>query len=327
MNTGGSYSWLIIGLAAAQIVFADPPGHSPTLQLPPELNVVIPSTRGGPGQLLMRQMDSLIAHISPVRIRVEYAPDRNIVTGANMVAQSRDDLFLLYDMSIVITGASQMRLPFEMERSFVHVGLIAWFPMVVLVSNRSRYRSLSDISGELRKAPHSLMWASDGVTSAGHLCAQMIQHRLSIQANQAPYRGTEQALKDLADGRAQVACVDTLAAMPMLETGLVRAIAVTSETRLPTLPDIPTAIESGVSGMALWNLYGIAASRQTRSQSINGLKEALNRVLVTEAFQMFLKPFAGRQATQTQFTSPGDFIIAEITRWRPTLTEIKFDAY
>ena len=124
-------------------------------------------------------------------------------------------------------------------KDFVPVALVAHIPLVLVVHPSLPVRSAGDLVALAKEAPGRLSYASGGTGSAPHLFGELFKSMAGIEMTHVPYRGGSQAVTDLLAGHVQVMFADPGSVLPQVEQGKVRAIGVTSSTRVPALPDVP----------------------------------------------------------------------------------------
>jgi len=159
------------------------------------------------------------------------------------------------------------------------IGLLARFPLVLAVTPDAPYKSFADLLAAAKGNPEAVKFASPGTGSPHHLAMEMLMARAGFAAVHVPYRGMAPAVQDVLSGHVPVMVVDTVVAQPHFAAGKLRPLAVFSAKRLTSLPDVPTMLELGQSGVEVYAWQGLAASAKTPPAMIDKLSGALNAAL------------------------------------------------
>jgi tripartite-type tricarboxylate transporter receptor subunit TctC len=170
-------------------------------------------------------------------------------------------------------------LPYDPIKDFRPITLMWSFPQLLAVPLDSPAKSVSDLVALAKSKPGGLSFASQGTGSGGHLLGEMFKLRTGANMVHVPYRGAAPAAIDLSAGRVDFFFVSYSSLLPFLQSGKVRAIAVTSPQRLPVLPDAPTMTEAGFAGIALDVWFGLVAPAGTSDAVIDKLNAAFVRAV------------------------------------------------
>ena len=173
------------------------------------------------------------------------------------------------------------RLPYDAERDFVPVGLLARFPMILVVNPALPVRSYKDFLAWARANPDALNYASAGPGSPHHLAGELLRERTGLKMQHVPYRGAAPAVQDLIGGRVPFALMDSASVQQHLLSGKLRAIGVASPARLKTMADIPTLAEQGLSGFEAYAWQGLVVPTGTPPETVAQLHRALQQALDT----------------------------------------------
>ncbi len=215
-------------------------------------------------------------------------------------------------------------MPFDPVRDLAPLTLALETPNIVIVPKDSPIRSIADLVGAAKAKPGALTYASAGVGSSLHLAAELFKQKAGVDLTHVPYRGSAPALTDLIGGRIDVMFDNASTAMPQVEGGAVRAIAVTTANRIASLPDLPTIAEQGIADYALANWWAFFAPARTPPAIIEKLSTDIRAALTNEATQ---KSFTAISAT-TLATTPDELkrhLASEIERWKEIVRKAGID--
>jgi tripartite-type tricarboxylate transporter receptor subunit TctC len=244
------------------------------------------------------------------------------IIGASTVAKSRPDGYTLLTVSSMHATAPSLykSMPYDTHKDLEPVSLIATTPYVLVVHPSVPATNFAELMTLLKQNPGKYAYASSGPGSAQHLAGEMLQRMQGIKMMHVPYKGSGAILPDLIAGRVPLLFENVALMAPLIKRGAVRPIAVTSAERTPLLPDVPTAIESGLPGFEVRGWFGVFAPAGTPPDVIKRLNNEINTVLVgSSARQRFAElgaePLGG---TPEQL---GAFLEAEETKWGGLIRE------
>ncbi|HEY1363135.1 MAG TPA: tripartite tricarboxylate transporter substrate-binding protein [Xanthobacteraceae bacterium] len=258
---------LASGPAAAQLLSGRP------------ITVVIPFTPGGSSDTLQRIVNRKVSDLTGQTLLVESRPGGAGAVGAAAVKQAAPDGHTLFQANAGTHAANPAlyaSLPYDPVKDFRPVSLMWSFANLLAVPADSPARTVADLIALAKAKPEGLSFASQGTGSGGHLLGEMLKARTGAGMVHVPYRGAGPAALDLAAGRVDFFFVSYSSLLPVLQTGKVRVIAVTSPQRMPQLADVPTMEESGFSGIRLDPWFGLVAPAATPDAVV----EKLNAVFV-----------------------------------------------
>ena len=185
-------------------------------------------------------------------------------------------------------------------------------------------KTLQEFVALARSRPGKLNYGTTGVGAANHLVTELFDSKAGIRMTHIPYRGTALAVTDLLAGHVQVVFADPISALPHINAGTLRALAVTSKERSPVAPDVPTISESGYPGFDVIAWHGILAPANTPPAIIN----KLNTEIVAALKDPETKALLEKQAMQTVGNSPeafASFIRQDIAVWKAVAEQAKVE--
>ena len=248
------------------------------------LEWVVGYAAGGGSDTVARTVAEAMGKVLGRSIVVSNKPGAATNIAADHVAKSKDfgNIMLTADFATLAANPSLFaRLPYDAERDFVPVGLLARFPMILVVNPALPVRSYKDFLAWARANPDALNYASAGPGSPHHLAGELLRERTGLKMQHVPYRGAAPAVQDLIGGQVPFALMDSASVQQHLLSGKLRAIGVASPARLKTMADIPTLAEQGLSGFEAYAWQGLVVPTGTPPETVAQLHRALQQALDT----------------------------------------------
>ena len=246
------------------------------------IKIIMGFPAGGPldqhARLLVDKLQAIL--VQPVL--VDYKPGAGGSVGAESVAKSPADgytLMLANTGVMVINGSLYSKLPYNTLRDFVPIARTAQQPLALLVNPAVPAKTLKEFMDYTRKNPGKINYGSAGNGGISHIVPEMFKTATGLFMVHIPYRGSAPAFTDLMAGQVHFMAESIPQAANYHKQGKVRALAVTSRERNPALPDIPTAIESGIKGFDVVGFYGFLAPAATPKDVVAKLSDAFKQVL------------------------------------------------
>ena len=281
------------------------------------VRIVVPFAAGGGVDILTRTLAQHLGERLGQQVLVDDRPGAGGNVGVDAVAKSPPDG---YTLVMATTGTHTInpglyaKLPFDVERDFKPITLIASVPNLLVVNPALGVNSAAELVALARSKPGQLSFASFGNGASNHLSGEMLKSLTGIQATHVPYKSAPQAVTDLIAGQTSFAFVNTPLALPHVRSGKLRALAVTGAKRSAATPDFPTMQEAGVPGFVVESWYGLMAPAGTPDAVIARLhKETLAALALPEVREFFAK-----QGADVVTATPAEFaavIKSERARW------------
>ena len=214
------------------------------------IRIVVPTSAGGNLSIVARAIAPKLSEVFGQQVIVDNRPGGNSVIGTEIVARSAPDGYtlLLGANTFVSTPVLLAKVPYDPIRDFTGVTLVAKLPQVLVVHPSLPARSVKELVALARARPREIPHALQGEASTGRIAAEMFSEKTKATFLDVPYKGGAPAMIDLMGGQVSLLFATVSTAVPQIKSGRVRALGVTSRTRTPALPDVPTIAESGVPG-------------------------------------------------------------------------------
>jgi len=305
-------TFLGAGAALALPMVARAQGAWPTQPV----RMIVPFAAGGPTDIPARLFADRMSEFLPNRIVVENRTGAGVVVGTEAVAKApKDGQTLLYTtVAHASLRALFPRLPFDMA-DLTPVALVGVIPMVITVNKDFPARNLQELQAQLRQARGGLDYASSGNGGALHLATELMLRRMGVSGNHIPYRGTAAAMPDVLNGTIPLIVDVATSAIPFIQKGETRALAVMDTRRLPQLPDVPTTEEAGFGDLIAYTWHMVLAPTGTPAPILTAVNASLNRAASEPAVQQRLSDLAMRLITDSTPASAAEWLRNETTKW------------
>jgi len=280
------------------------------------IKLIAPFPPGGSVDIMARLIAEPLGRGLGQRIVIENRSGASGNIGMEAAARAAPDGYTLVLNTIpLVTNKSLFeKLTWDPIRDFAPIGMVATAPHVLVVPAKVPARSVDDLVRLARERPGKLNYASAGIGTTFHFCAEMFKDATGTFILHVPYRGGGPALLDTLAGQVDMSFPTLSAALPHVKAGTLRALGVTSTTRSPHLPDVPTLREAGVKDFQFTQWLALLAPARTPPQivaRVNGaLNSALNSAELKEKFQA-----QGFDAFTTSPGEAGKFLAAEVERY------------
>jgi tripartite-type tricarboxylate transporter receptor subunit TctC len=244
------------------------------------------------------------------------------IAGTEAAAKAAPDgyTFLMTNVSLVTSAYLYPKLPYDPQKDFVPVTLVATSPLMLVVHPSVAAKSVQELVALAKANPGRLNFGSGGVGSTPHLSAELFKSAAGIDAVHVPYKGGAPALNDLVGGQLSFMIENVPGTMPFVKQGRLRALAITSAQRSPLEPALPTMVESGVPGYEVVGWQGLFAVAGTAPDIVARLQADVGKVLRLPEVRERLAALGAEPvgSTPEEF---GAFIRAERTRWGRIIRE------
>lgn len=282
----------LVGLLAALALAVSPAGARAEYPDKP-IRLIVPQAPGSATDAVARVLAADLGPQLNQTIIIENRPGGAFTIGLDIVAKAAPDGYTLGIGPIgalAISPNMLAKMPYDVERDFQPVALIARGHLMLAVAPTSEYKSVKDLIDAAKKNPGKLTNASSASGSPGHVGAELFKFMAGIEAVHVPYRGGASAITDLIAGRVTFMFESLNSISGHARSGAVRGLAVSGAQRSIRFPDVPTVAEAGVPGYAAPTWSGLIGPAGMPRPVVDKLNAALNRVLQMDAFK---ERFAG----------------------------------
>jgi tripartite-type tricarboxylate transporter receptor subunit TctC len=323
MNSGvlrllGPIAVAVMLLSSAAQVRAQQPA-----ELPGTIRVVVPYPAGGPTDFFARIVSNGLKDQLKTNSIVENRPGAGGVPGSSYVGRSTPDggTLLLGLLGPLAIGPVMSGTPFDPLKELVPIRLVATVTPVMIVSKKSGIKSLAELIAAAKANPGKLNFASAGRGSLLHVLGELLKREASIDIKHVPYTGGAPATTAVVSGEMDILFADAPVVKPVIDSGDVIALAVTSDVRDPSLPNVPTFAESGLPGMTSESWYGVLAPAGTPPAIVKKLEDAVTAALNTpEVKESFAKQ--GAKVPVSSAAQFSTYLAAQVQKWGKIATDI-----
>jgi tripartite-type tricarboxylate transporter receptor subunit TctC len=296
------------------------------------LRFIVPFPPGGSTDILGRALAQKLSEGLAQPVVIDNRPGAGGSIGSEAAAKAAPDGYTIMMGQLgplAVSPAIYKNLPYDPVKSFAPVSLMAIVPSVLVVNTSLPFSSAAELIAYAKKNPGKLTYGSAGTGSTSHLTTEYFKLATGTDILHVPYKGVGPMLTDLISGQLAMGINGAPAVMPHVTSGRLRALAVTSLTRVPSLPNIPTLDEaaagSGLKGFEANGWYGIVAPAGTSREIVARLNSEIRRAVDTPELRARLDaegaiPSAG---SPEAFAA---FIVSEIARWGAVLKRAGIEA-
>ena len=303
-------------LAAVALMIAAFAAHAQNYPVKP-VRLVVPFAPGGSSEIIARSVAQKLSENTGQQFVVENRPGGAGNIAMQEVARAEPDgytLMLGHVGTLAMNPAMFAKLPYDPNRDFAPVSLIAIVPNIFVVNANLPVKNLKDFIALAQAQPGSINYGSAGNGSAGHLAFEYLKMVTKIELVHVPYKGTGPMLTDLLGGQTQATSAGTPPLLPHIRSGKLRAFAVGTPQRVSSLPDVPTVAEQGYPGFETSQWYGIIVPLRTPDAIVKKLSaEIAKAVKSPEVLARFHDD--GTLAVGNTPAEFAEFIRKEQARW------------
>jgi tripartite-type tricarboxylate transporter receptor subunit TctC len=288
---------------------------------------VVAYPAGGGSDFLARQLSPQLAKQLGQSIVIDNRPGAAGIIGTDNAAKSPPDGYTIVtgdNGAMVFHEAMYKKIPYS-PGDLAPVGFMARFPLILAVNPNAGFASGKQLLEDIKKNPGKFSYASPGIGSPHHLAMELLKDRTQSFVVHVPYRGTAMAVQDVIAGQVPMMVLDTAAGLPQIRSGKVKALAVMSKKRIPSLPDVPTLDELGVKDFEVTAWQGLFVPKGTPADIVTRLSVEMNKAIATPEVKAKLEDF-GLEVTPSDGPALAAFIQKETTFWHALIKERKLSA-
>ena len=283
------------------------------------ITYIVPFPAGGTTDVLGRLIGQKLGASLGTTIVIDNKGGAGGSLGSEIASRAAPDGYTLLGGTIsshAINVSLYPKLGYDPTKSFTPVTLIGTNPVVLVVNQASPYKTLADVV-TAAKAKKALNSASAGSGTSQHLALELLKSKAGIDITHVPYKGSGPAIQDVMAGQVDMMFDTTVVAGPHIESGKLRALAVTSAKRLATMPNVPTVAESGIAGLADYEVISwqaIFAPAGTPRPIVDRLHDDIARILKEPEMQERIAKL-GMQGSEMTTEQVAAFQQAEVAKW------------
>jgi tripartite-type tricarboxylate transporter receptor subunit TctC len=286
------------------------------------VSVIVPFSAGSASDVIARiLLERMSANVGQ-RFIIDNRPAAGGAVGTAQGAKAAPDGYtILMGASgpLVVAKVLQPALPYDAEKDFDPIAMYGRLPNVIVVSSKLPIKTVPELIDYAKKNP-GVGYGSVGNGSSQHLAGAFFEQLAGVKMTHVPYRVTSQLQSDLVAGEVPVSFQLLPNVISAIKAGQVRALAVANATRLPALPDVPTAAEIGVKGYESSAWFGLVAPRGTPRPMIDKLAAEVAKAMSDSTVRARFTDF-GAEPMATSPDELGRFISAEVTKWKDIIAK------
>ncbi|WP_338665951.1 tripartite tricarboxylate transporter substrate binding protein [Pararoseomonas sp. SCSIO 73927] len=311
------------GLAASGALHPVAANAQPSWPVQP-VRLVVPYAPGGPTDVPARLIADELSKSLPQRVVVENRTGSGVVIGTDAVAKApKDGHTLLYTtISHATLRAIFRNLPFDPVGDFTPVALTGVIPMILMTGRNMPGANLGEVIAAIREKPGEYTYGSSGAGGALHLAAELFLLKAGgLKASHVPYRGSAAAMPDLLNGNLSMMLDVAASALPFVQRGEVKGMAVSSAARIPQAPDLPTFQEAGLPGYEAYTWHMVLTPSGTPSATVQTINRAINGVMANPAVRQRLQDLTMQTRSDSTPESARAWLQEELQKWEPIIRD------
>ncbi|HLU04048.1 MAG TPA: tripartite tricarboxylate transporter substrate binding protein [Advenella sp.] len=285
------------------------------------IRLIAPIAVGGLTDTLARLVAAGLSDQLKQPVVVENKPGAGGIIGMEAAAKAPADgytLILVYQGVAAVNSSLYKDLSYNTQRDFTPVATLGSFPLVLVTNSKTGIKSVQELIKPAKAQPRSLSYASAGNATTSHLTMELFKSQTGLDAVHVPYKGESAANTDVAGGQTDIAYSSLASVIPLIKSGRLLPLGITTEKRAAVLPDVPTVAESGVPGFEASGWYGLLAPAGTPQDVVLKLNQAISQTMGQPDVQDKLNTLGVTPTTGTP-AQLGEKIDSETKKWRDVI--------
>ena len=280
------------------------------------ISLIVSYPPGGTADLMARTVATPLGKLLGTSVVVENKPGASGQIAASYVAKANADGYtLMLDASSYSVNPSLFpKLPYDPNKDFKTLAVLAQYPNVLLVNPSFPAKSVKELVAMAKAKPNSISYASSGNGSAQHLAGALFEVKAGVEMQHVPYKGGGPALNDVIGGQVPVFFGSVASTKQYVDSGKLNALAVTGKKRASSMPSVPTMAETGVPGYEVYEWNGIFAPAATPAPILIKLSDAISKVMQSPEVREKVLSLGG-EPFQGNSEAADKFIKAQIIEW------------
>lgn len=287
------------------------------------ITMMVPFAAGGPTDTVARLVAQAMSNDLGQQVIVENVAGAGGTLAPERVARAAADGYtiLIHHIGMSTAPALYRKLRYNPLEDFEYIGLVNEVPMTIVARAGFPPKTLKELVEYVKANKDKVTYANAGLGAASHLCGMLFMSTVGVQLTTVPYKGTGPAMNDLLGGQVDFMCDQTTNTTSQIKAGKIKVYAVTTASRVASLPDVPTTKEAGLPGVEVSVWHGLYAPKGTPKEVVNRLTRALQAALkdktVAERFaDLGTEPIAQKRATPEAHRA---HLKSEIDKWGPII--------
>ena len=245
------------------------------------IRLIVPFSAGSASDFLARQLAQKMTEHWGQQVVVDNRPSAAGTVAGETVARATPDGYTLMVTSSAIAGSAALypKLPYDTLKDFAPISMIAVAPVMFITAPNAGIKTMKDLIAIAQKKPGQLTYGHSGIGSGTHYASELFNATAGIKTVHVPYKGAPEVLTDSATQRINYGVVPMAPTVPLVKSGRVHGIAVTTATRSHSLPDVPTVAESGLPGYRYDGWFGMFAPGKLPPALVKRLSDEVSRIL------------------------------------------------
>ncbi len=280
------------------------------------VRLICPFAPGGGNDILSRALAAPMSKSLGQQVIVDNQPGANTIIGLDLVAKAPADGYtvVMASSSFIINATLYEKLPYDSAKDFAAVSLVALTPYIVAVHPDQPVKNVRELIALARAQPGKLSYPSAGIGNPTHLSVELFASMAGVNMLHVPYKGSGPGIVDLVAGRHALTINTALSVANFIKSGKLRAIAISTTSRVPAMPDLPTVAESGLPGYEASSWYGILTATGAPRPAVARLNAEIVNALNTADLKKLLvaQDLTAVGNTPDQF---GAIIQSDIGKW------------
>ena len=281
------------------------------------IKLVVPFPPGGPTDIVARPLAQMLGESMKQSVIVENKGGAGGSVAADFVAKSPPDGYTIMVGTVgthAINGSLYRQLPYDMTKDFTPIALVASAPVVIVVPTSSNIKNLADLIREAKAKPDFIAFGTAGNGTPGHLTGALFETATKVKLKHIPYKGSAPAVTDLLGGQIPLMFDPIQSVLPHIQSGKLTALAVTSKTRSPLLPNVPTVAELNYPNFESTAWWAVFAPAKLPENVTTVLTNQVQKIASSTAFKEKLGN-VGVQPNTNFKESLSNFQTREIAKW------------
>lgn len=314
-------------LTAAFSVSAQTPVASAVNAKPPAIRIMVGASTGGGTDLIARVLAENFSKGLGKSVGVENKPGASNTLAAEVTAKATPDgsTLLVASTTGQAIAPNLIKLNYDHIKDIKPIGLVMMVPNVLVVAPKLNAKDLGELVADIKKSPKPFKYASSGIGSTQHIVAEAFALRINTKLTHVAYRGSSLAHEDITNGTVQLMFDTASSAVPAINAGKLKPLAVTTTLRSQALPGVPTLKEAGIDGIDMSTWYGLYVTGGTPDSTVKQLVDELKRVMALPEVKTRVRELGGNVLPMYGETFTR-FNLAEYVSYKRLIAQAKISA-